>query len=80
MQKVDTPLMERYIFTCVSCGWDRQFFGTAKESRESADRMGWEFRKAMRILPISLDRSAPDHEWIEKPYCPHCRLLVKEPA
>jgi hypothetical protein len=81
MHKVATTLMERYDTTCVSCGWYRHFFGTAKEARESALRMGWEFRKgqpcmADAIIFRSIRQVSPED--IEMAYCPHCKLLVKE--
>lgn len=71
LTKVETPLSERYITTCQNCGFDRQFFGTAKEARESALTMGWEFRPR----PMSQCASSKDRD--ERAYCPHCKLLVK---
>lgn len=64
LNKVDTPLMERYETTCVRCGWYRHFFGTAEEARVSAEKMGWEFR---RVFPDPMNS--------ERSYCPHCKLL-----
>ena len=64
LRKVETPLSERYITVCASCRWDKQFFGTATEARESALRMGWEFRR----IAGPLDG--------EHAYCPHCKILV----
>jgi RNase P subunit RPR2 len=69
LQKIDVPLMERYTTTCVPCGWIRQFFGTEQEARESAEKMGWEFR--MRVVDFGLSTQ-------ERAFCPHCKLLVKE--
>lgn len=74
LTKVETPLSERYETKCVKCGWLRHFFGTEKEARESALKMGWEFR--VRFQPLAVQRtdyvgSGPS----EVAYCPHCRLL-----
>ena len=71
LTKVETPLMERYVTVCDVCKWDRQFFGTLAESRESAIRMGWEFTRILPLLPAG----APAREVAR---CPHCKLLIKE--
>jgi len=73
LQKVETPLSERYQTRCESCGWLRQFFGTAEEARKSALTMGWEFRTTRRAnmragdLPII-------PETVELAHCPVCKL------
>lgn len=86
LHKVETPLMERYTTTCHSCGWERQFFGTAEEARESALTMGWEFRhkhylEAGRLVPgdASAYHAVKSSQTYEVAYCPHCtRLLIGE--
>ena len=77
-------LMERYKTVCERCGWDRQFFGTEKEARESALKMGWEFRPShdVNVETLKAALGHPDalrHPGLvtERAYCPHCQLLVK---
>lgn len=72
LQKVDTPLSERYITTCTNCDYERQVFGTKDEARASAVLMGWEFRDVTLGTPALLRLRK------EIALCPHCRLLVKE--
>ena len=69
LQKVETPLSERYTTVCVACGWERQFFGTQHESMASALKMGWEFRGEKNDFWGQVIET--------RAYCPHCRLLVK---
>ncbi len=73
LAKVETSLSERYITKCVHCDWVRQFFGTAVEARQSALRMGWEFRQG-----YVMNGRDPDVTPIERAFCPHCQLLVKK--
>lgn len=75
MTKVNTPLSERYLFECASCGYPRQMFGTEQEVRAEAERMGWEIRR-VETNPNSVQFG--DRVTEEKTYCPHCKLLVKE--
>ncbi len=78
LQKANNvDLMERYTTTCVACHWIRQFFGTAKGAREEAERMGWEFRREYRsIYGIERVANVTIADWVERAYCPHCKLLV----
>lgn len=78
LKKVEVPLSERYTITCARecCGHIRQVFGTEKEARESAERMGWEFR--MQKTDGMKDPYG-ERFWLkEQAYCPHCQLLTKE--
>ena len=80
LTKVETPLMERYETKCCHCGWVRHFFGMEKEARESALKMGWEFRMANRYRSETIIFAAIkkcSSEEIEVAYCPHCKILVK---
>lgn len=74
LTKVETPLMERYLTVCTACGWERQFFGTADEARESALKMGWEFRMVREPNWRASDLPIVPTEH-EEAYCPHCKLL-----
>ena len=75
LAKVDTPLSERYLVRCQACGWEKQFFGTADEARQSALKMGWEFRvdrvPNLRAFDLPTVPMA-----VERAICPHCKLLV----
>lgn len=76
LTKVETPLMERYETKCASCGWDRHFFGTEKEARESALTIGWEFRIKKTDGPKD---QHGERFWLkEVALCPHCKILTKE--
>lgn len=85
LKKVSVPLSERYETKCCECQWDRHFFGTKEEARASAVKMGWEFRKvALDIDEFSVKVANGQayflRQNVELAYCPHCKLLKKEPS
>lgn len=79
LKKVDTALSERYDIICDTCQYLREFFGTEKDARMSAERMGWGFE--IRTMK-SAGKQIGLNEWeaiefdLEVAYCPHHNVLA----
>lgn len=70
IKKVETPLSERWITTCVRCGHERQIFGSFEESQRRAVAMGREFR----VLPLDIESPSYPNP-VHVAYYPHCKYL-----